>query len=72
MSKIRIMHLLQSDRFSGAENVVCHRLLQKWDAEEMEIFWMNWNLEVWFVRRNYAVIQLWDMSVPCRIRQVQL
>ena len=23
MQKIKIMHLLQSDRFSGAENVVC-------------------------------------------------
>lgn len=43
MSKIRIMHLLQSDRFSGAENVVC---------QIMELFRNDPEIEMIYVSPN--------------------
>lgn len=36
MSKIKIMHLLQSDRFSGAENVVCQIIKMFQDDDSIE------------------------------------
>ena len=41
MSKIKIMHLLQSDRFSGAENVVCQIMEMFRGNEDYEMIYVS-------------------------------
>ena len=41
MSKIKIMHLLQSDRFSGAENVVCQIIEMFREDPEIEMIYVS-------------------------------
>ena len=41
MSKIKIMHLLQSDRFSGAENVVCQIMELFRNDPEIEMVYVS-------------------------------
>ena len=65
MSKIKVVHLLQSPRFSGAENVVCQiiRMFQRDETIEMIYCSPNGPIKEALVERKINFLPITDLTV---------
>lgn len=64
MSKIKILHLLQSDRFSGAENVVCQIIsMMENDDVEMAYCSRDGQIREALSERNIKFLPISDLTV---------
>ena len=65
MSKIKIMHLLQSNRFSGAENVVCQiiNMMGSYDDKEMAYCSRDGQIREVLNERNIKFLPISNLTV---------